>query len=135
MGKKLTQYFRALKSFSTIWIFVSNSDSQKCVNFPSSRWEDQISNFIGWFCVKDKFLGQKTEREQFTVLTLFSKMKTLLSNSAQKNWVNFTWASEKVTISNFIALFCLTDKLLGQKTYTASLLSWHWRAMKSFSKI
>ena len=42
---------------------------------------------------------------------------------------------EKVKISNFIGLFCVKDKLVGQKTDTASLLCWHWRAMKSFSKI
>ena len=33
--------------------------------------------------------------------------------------VKFLGAGEKAEISNFIGLFCLKDKLLGQKTDTA----------------
>ena len=108
--------------------------------FPIQFEKTKISNFIGCFCVRDKFLGQKTERAVYCLDT-----EGLIKVSAQsewwfpihppKKWVDFFWAGEKVKISNFIGLFCLKDKLVGQKTDTASLLSWHWRAMKSFSKI
>ena len=33
--------------------------------------------------------------------------------------MNFVGAGEKAKISNFVGWFCLKDKLLGQKTYTA----------------
>ena len=59
----------------------------------------------------------------------------MVSNSAYPKMVKFLGAGEKVKISNFIGLFCLKYKLVGQKTDTANLLSWHWRSMKSFSKI
>ena len=32
------------------------------MNFLRAGKKTKISNFIGWFCVKDKFLEQKTER-------------------------------------------------------------------------
>ena len=51
--------------------------------------------------------------------------------------VKFLGAGEKAEISNFIGLFCLKDKLLGQKTDTAVSspdTEGLWRA-ESFSKI
>ena len=47
-----------------------------------SRRENQnFSNFIGWFCVKDKLLGQKIERTVY-----FSDTDGLLKVSAQYEW-------------------------------------------------
>ena len=57
-----------MKLFNTISILVSNSDHQKCVNFLRAGEKTKVSNFIGWFCVKDKFWGENL-REEFTVST------------------------------------------------------------------
>ena len=40
---------------------VSDSAYLKKVKFLGPGEKSKISNFIGWFCVKDKLLGQKTE--------------------------------------------------------------------------
>ena len=43
----------------------------------------------------------------------------MLCDSVYPRMVKFLGAGKKVKISNFISLFCLKDKLLGQKTDTA----------------
>ena len=60
---------------------VSNSAPQKLVNFLRAGEKTKISNFIGWFCVKDKLLGQKTERAVYCPDT-----EGLLKVSAQSEW-------------------------------------------------
>ena len=124
----------AMEVLSKIWIVVSNSTYTKIVKFLRAGEKVQISNFIGWFCQKDKLLGQKTD------ITFYCPDTECLwkVSAPSEFWFliqPFFWAGEKVKISNFIGLFCLKDKLVGQKADTASLLSWHWRAMKSSSKI
>ena len=74
-------------------------------------------------------LGQKTDIAFYCPDT----EEGLLKVSAQSEWwlpiqpaSSFEEAvplSKQVKISNFIGLFCLKDKLVGQKTDTASLLS------------
>ena len=64
-----------------------------------------------------------------------SKIWIVVFNSAYTKIMKFLRAGKKVKISNLIDWFCLKDKLLGQKNWHSILLSWHWRAMKSFSTI
>ena len=40
---------------------VSNSAYPILVKFLGAGKKAEISNFIGWFCLKDKLLGQKTD--------------------------------------------------------------------------
>ena len=60
---------------------VSDSAYPKMVKFLGAGEKRKISNFIGWFCVKDKLLGQKTERTIYCPDT-----DGLLKVSAQSEW-------------------------------------------------
>ena len=60
---------------------VSNSAHPKLVKFLGAGEKTKISNFIGWFCVKDKLLGQKAERTVHCPDT-----DGLLKASAQSEW-------------------------------------------------
>ena len=81
------------------------------------------------FVWKINFLGKKL-RERFTVLTLkcYKKFQQNLNPGFQfstKELGEFSLNRQEGQNFKFIALFCLKDKLLGQKTYASSLLSWH----------
>ena len=89
-----------------------------------SRRKLKISNFVSLFYVKDKLLGQKTERAVYYCDTegiwkVSAQSEWWFPIQPPKIWVNFVWAGEKVKISKFIGLLCIKDKLLGQKTETA----------------
>ena len=60
---------------------VSGFSLPKNVKFLGASEKTKISNFIGWFCVKDKLLGQKTERTVYCPDT-----HGLLKVSAQSEW-------------------------------------------------
>ena len=51
------------------------------VKFLGAGKKTKISNFIGWFCIKDKLLGQKAERAVYCPDT-----EGLLKFSAQSEW-------------------------------------------------
>ena len=96
---------------------------KKLVNFLQADKKTKISNFIGLFCVKDKLLGQKTERAVYCPDT-----EGLLKVSAQSEWwfpiqpPKIGWISfEQARMSKFqiIGWFCLKDKLLEQNFDTA----------------
>ena len=51
------------------------------VKFLGAGKKTKISNFIGWFCINDKLLGQKAERAVYCPDT-----EGLLKFSAQSEW-------------------------------------------------
>ena len=84
----------------------------------------QISNFIGWFCLEDKLLEQKIDTsvscpDTEGLWTVSANSESWFPIKPPQKWVNFLWAGEKLKISSFIGLFCVKDKLQGQKTERA----------------
>ena len=114
---------KAVQSFSKIWIVVSDSAYQKIVEFLPAGEKSKILNFITWFCLKDKLLKQKIYKavscSEGRAMQSFNKIWIVVSNSAYQKIVKFLRAGEKSKISNFISLFCLKNKVLEQKIYTA----------------
>ena len=60
---------------------VSDSAHPKMRKFLGAGEKTKISHFIRWFCVKDKLLGQKSERRVYCPDT-----DGLLKVSAQSEW-------------------------------------------------
>ena len=44
---------------SELWFPIQ--PKKEWVNFPQAGKKSKIPNFVGWFCLKDKLLGQKTD--------------------------------------------------------------------------
>ena len=94
------------------------------VKFLQTGKKAKISNFIGWFCLKEKLLEEKMDTSvscpDSKELRKFSaKSEPWFTIQHKKNWVNFLRAGEKVKISDFIGCFCLKDSLPDQKIDTA----------------
>ena len=90
------------------------------VKFLRASEKVEISNFIGWFCLKDKFLEKKNGHISFLSwkwrdVESFSKIWIAVSDSAHPKMVKFLGAGEKTKILNFIVWFFVKNKLLGQK--------------------
>ena len=128
---QLTQHFRAMKSFSTIWILVSNSDPQKWVNFLRVGEKTKISNFIGWVCVKDKFLEQKTETAIYCPnMKGYEKFQQNLNPGFQFTSKKLSEiSSSKREGQNFKFYWLVLSKwyIAWVKFWHSSFLSWHWR--------
>ena len=55
----LSWQWRAVESFSRIWLFLSNSAYQKMLKFLRAGEKVEISNFFLWFWLKDELVYQK----------------------------------------------------------------------------
>ena len=80
----------------------------------------QISNFIGWFRLKEKLPEQKIETPVSSphregLWKVSEKSESFSSIEPTKNLSNFLWAGKKAKISNFISWFCLKGKLPENK--------------------
>ena len=59
----LSRQWKAVESFSKIWILVSNSAYQKMAKFLRAGKKVKISNFMGLFCLKDQLFEQRIDTE------------------------------------------------------------------------
>ena len=100
-------------------------------NQPPKNWwisfqqatREEFSNFIGLFCLKDKFLEQKTlavvsfcDTEGSWKVCAKTEMWFPIQPKKKKRLI-FLQQEGRVEFSNFIGLFCLKGKLLEQKTF------------------
>ena len=102
-------------------------------NQPPKNWwisfqqatREEFSNFIGLFCLKDKFLEQKTlavvsfcDTEGPWKVCAKTELWFPIQPKKKKNkGLIFLQQEGRVEFSNFIGLFCLKGKLLEQKTF------------------
>ena len=98
---------------------------------PTQRWGNflrgdkkvKISNFISWFCLKDKLLEQKLDTavscpDTEVLWKMWGKTDSWFLIQPTKNCVDFFQASQKVKISNFMGFFYLKDTLVQPRTVT-----------------
>ena len=62
----LSWQWRAVESFSKIWLFFSNAAYQKMLKFLRAGEKVKISNFFDWFSLKDEWLDQKLDTLVFS---------------------------------------------------------------------
>ena len=96
----------ATEILGKIWIVVFHSAYTKIVKFLRAGKKVKISNFIGWFCLKDKLLGQKTDTA-FRAMKSFSTIWILVSNSDPQNgWIFFEQARRDQNFKFYQLVLC-----------------------------
>ena len=83
----------------------------------------KISNFIRWFCLKDKIAWAKNWHStflswQWRAVESFSQIWILVSNSAYQEMAKFLVVGKKIKTSKFFDWFCLKDTLFVLKNDT-----------------
>ena len=93
------------------------------VKFLPAGKKVQISNFIGWYCLKEKLFEKQMDTSVscpdtgrlWKVSAKSESEKSAKSYSAYQKTVKFLRAVEKAKISNFVTWFCLKGKLPENK--------------------
>ena len=129
-------HWRAMENLRGNWLQVSNQSRKKSGNFILASQEVEISNFMGFFCLKWIFVqpkavarvlscGHRKFRGKLTPGFHFSRRKILQILLKHVRRVKF---------SDLKGFFWSDRYISSAKSCSKSFILWHWRTMESLGE-